>query len=337
MIRRRVLAGAAAGFATTTARAQGMLQRRIGFAGADGAKLSGTLLLPQISEMQYVPGVVLIAGSGPTDRDGNNPLVPVRIDLLKQIAEHLARAGIASLRYDKRGIGASASRPAGDLAAQERFFDWSNFVADAVAAHAELLKHDEIKPHATALLGHSEGGLLALAAIKAMGKAMGETRPYGLVLAGTPGRRLGDIVRDQIARNAPALATVADRAMVAILDTGRVPIDLPMELQAVFPPYAGPFLKAALAFDPVPILADLDVATLLVHGGADSQVVPMGDIQPLLDAMARRSGPGEVFVTPAVSHNLKQVTGPTDPGFTGPLAPVVAAKLASWLGRLLGA
>ena len=77
------------------------------FAGSDGATLAGTLLLPIWSELEKVPGVVLVSGSGPTDRDGNNALVPDRIDLLKQIAELLAEAGIASLRYDKRGIGAS--------------------------------------------------------------------------------------------------------------------------------------------------------------------------------------------------------------------------------------
>src|SRR5439155_16945655 len=104
-----------------------------------------TLLLPMVSEIQYVPGVVLVAGSGPTDRDGNNRLVPARIDLLKQIAERLARVGIASLRYDKRGIGASTARPTTVLDEQEDFFAWENFVGDVQAAHAELLRHDEIK------------------------------------------------------------------------------------------------------------------------------------------------------------------------------------------------
>ena len=107
---------------------------------------------------------MLVAGSGPTDRDGNNPLAPDRIDLLKRIAELLAAAGIATLRYDKRGIGGSTARPHGTLEEQERFFAWDNFVADVAAAHGELVKHDEIKPYATALLGHSEGGLLVLAA-----------------------------------------------------------------------------------------------------------------------------------------------------------------------------
>src|SRR6266850_6325936 len=209
MILRRVLLAAGL-LAPVTVRAQGggkgfygsgTKQRAVRFAGSDGAILAGTLLLPIKSELGRVPGIVLVAGSGPTDRDGNNALVPERIDLLKQLAELLARAGIATLRYDKRGIGESTPRPRGGLEEQERFFSWDNFVGDVAAAHGELVKHDEIKPYATALLGHSEGGLLALAAAP----MITGNRPHGMVLAATPGRPMRDILRAQIARNAPQL------------------------------------------------------------------------------------------------------------------------------------
>jgi hypothetical protein len=63
----------------------------------------------------------------------------------------------------------------------------------------------------------------------------------------------------------------------------------------------------------------------------------MQDIQPLLDVLAKRSAPGEVLVVPGVSHNLKKVASPSDPGFAGPLAPEIGDKLASWLGFVLGA
>jgi uncharacterized protein len=338
--RRWALLGGAGALMARTADAQvpgwyasGMKQRDLQFAGAGGVTLAATLLLPLRSEIQPVPGVVLIAGSGPTDRDGNNPLIPVKIDLLRLIAERLAAAGIATLRYDKRGIGRSSARPQGNLDAEERFFLWEHFVADAMAAHAALLRQNEIKPYATAFLGHSEGGLLALAATG----AMGARRPYGLVLASTPGRKLADIVREQIARAAPAFVATADRIISSILDSGRVPADISPELQLVFPAYAGPFLKSALAFDPAAALARTDNACLLVHGGADAQVVPFADIQPLLDVLATRRAGSEALVVPAVSHNLKPVSSPTDPGYAGPLAPAVGAKLAEWLAYVLGA
>ena len=340
MIRRRTLLASTVSLTATTASAQlpgwyaaGTKSREVTFAGAGGIPLSGTLVLPLRSEIQRVPGVVLIAGSGPTDRDGNNPLIPVKVDLLRLIAERLAAAGIATLRYDKRGIGRSAARPRNGLAAEEQFFLWDRFVADAVAAHAEMLRHDEIKPYATCLLGHSEGGLVALAATL----TMGTRRPHGLVLASTPGRKLADIVREQIGRTAPAFAATADRIIASILDGGRVPADISPDLQLVFPAYAGPFLQAAFAFDPAAALARTDNACLLVHGGADAQIVPFADIQPLLDVLAKRTAPGEALVVPAVSHNLKPVTSAVDPGYAGPLAPAIGDKLAGWLGYLLGA
>ena len=340
MRRRQALLGGAGALIASRAAAQvpswyvsGLKRRELRFAGAEGATLAGTLVLPLRSEIQPVPGVVLIAGSGPTDRDGNNPLIPVKVDLLRLVAERLAAAGIATLRYDKRGIGQSTARPTGTLAAEEHFFLWDHFVADAIAAHTELLKHNEIKPYATAFLGHSEGGLLALAATVAMGKQ----RPPGIVLASSPGRRLADIVHDQIGRNAPSLQPAADRILASILEQGRVPANISPELQLIFPAYAGPFLQAALAFDPAAALARTDNACLLVHGGADAQIVPFADIQPLLDVLAKRTASGEALVVPAVSHNLKQVTGPTDPGYSGPLAPAVGDKLAAWLSYLLGA
>jgi pimeloyl-ACP methyl ester carboxylesterase len=337
VIGRRALALGAIALAAPAARAQtryrqGTMQRAVRFAGSGGAMLAGTLLLPLVSEIQYVPGVVLIAGSGPTDRDGNNPGLPVRTDVLKQIAELLARASIATLRYDKRGIGASTASP-GTVAEQERFFAWENFVGDVRAAHAELMKHDEIKPWATALLGHSEGGLLALAAAP----TISWRPPHGLVLAATPGWPYDEIIRRQIARSAPALLAATERLMTAVRSTGRVPPDVPRELQSLFPPYIGPFLQGAMAFDPAKSLAATEIACLLLQGGADNLIVPLGDIEPLLDALPRRSGAGEALVAPAVSHNLKTVTGPSDPGFSGPLAPAIADKLTSWLRFLLSA
>ena len=96
---------------------------------------------------------------------------------------------------------------------------------------------------------------------------------------------------------------------------------------ALFPPYAGPFLQRLLAFDPAQALAASRLPCLLLQGAADRQVVPMEDIQPLIDALGKRDAPGEAVVVPAASHNLKTVSGRPMPGFAGPIAPAVAAKL----------
>jgi hypothetical protein len=157
------------------------------------------------------------------------------------------------------------------------------------------------------------------------------------VLAGTPGRPLIDIVRAQIARTGPQYRAEAERVMKAVLETGHVPADVPAELRLIFPANGGPFFRGALPFDPAQAITTLDTACLVLQGGADAQIVPMEDIQPLVDALAKRGKPAEVLVAPAVSHNLKPVSGPDDPGFVGPLAPAIADKLAGWLRFVLGA
>ena len=99
-----------------------------------------------------------------------------------------------------------------------------------------------------------------------------------------------DIVRAQIARNGPEFSAAAERIMRAVVDDGRVPPDIPRELQLVFPASAGPFLRSALTFDPAKAAAGLEVACLLVHGGSDTQVVPMADTvqQPAAGTLSPR-------------------------------------------------
>ena len=133
------------------------------------------------------------------------------------------------------------------------------------------------------------------------------------------------------------LRNFSDEQFAAILETGRVPNNLPPELQLLFPLYAGPFLQKLLSFDPASVLARSRTACLLVQGGADRQVVPMEDVQPLIDALRDRGVSGEAVVIPQVSHNLKAVSGPLDAGFGGPLSPAVAEALLKWLIPALGA
>src|SRR3954469_5394580 len=113
------------------------MEREVVFDGAGGVKLSATLALPPAAaERDKVAAVVLVAGSGPTDRNGNQPPL-LWTGLLKQSADILADAGIASLRYDKRGLRRSGGRPK-DPAELARFVAWENFSADVVAAHRAL-------------------------------------------------------------------------------------------------------------------------------------------------------------------------------------------------------
>jgi len=166
--------------------AQTLLNQTLNLDTGNGV-LQGSLLLPK-SE-QPVPVALLIAGSGPTDRNGNNPAG--HNDSLKRLAQGLARQGVASLRYDKRGVGASLA-----AAPNERDLSVDAYVSDALAWSARLKGDPRFSE--LILVGHSEGALIAsLAAPKSGAAALisiaGSGRPIderaACAVAGSPAAR----------------------------------------------------------------------------------------------------------------------------------------------------
>ncbi|CAM5326023.1 hypothetical protein SSTU70S_04716 [Stutzerimonas stutzeri] len=128
--------------------------------------LQGSLVLPK--SVQPVPVALLIAGSGPTDRDGNNPAG--RNDSLKRLAQGLAKQGVASLRYDKRGVGASLS-----AAPQERDLSVDAYVRDVLAWSARLREDPRLGK--LILIGHSEGALIASLALAVRRRGIDRASP----------------------------------------------------------------------------------------------------------------------------------------------------------------
>ena len=116
----------------------------------------GTLLLPN-NISNKVPVVILISGSGPTDRDGNNPVM--KNNSLKQLAEALANNGIASVRYDKRGIGESVK--AAKSESELRFEDYISDAIDWISFVKQNPKFSKV-----IIIGHSEGSLIGMNAAK---------------------------------------------------------------------------------------------------------------------------------------------------------------------------
>jgi hypothetical protein len=116
---------------------------------SDGLKLSGTLCLPGPTGQS--PGVLLIPGSGQMDRNENSPRL--QLNAFHDLSGFLARSGIASLRYDKRGVGKSE----GDYWAT----GFKDRIQDAFEALGELKQQDTIQPHQVFIIGHSEGAVIA--------------------------------------------------------------------------------------------------------------------------------------------------------------------------------
>ncbi|WP_341703965.1 thioesterase domain-containing protein [Ferrovibrio sp.] len=314
---------------------------QVRFAGSGGIPLAGTLTLPDAAAFPApVPAVLLLQGSGPTDRDGNQPENGLRTDLLRRIADLLAGTGIASLRYDKRGLHANGATLPADRRQYPVFFSWQGFVGDALAARAFLAGQPGIAPGRVALLGHSEGGLIALAAATSL-QRQGLT-PAALVLAATPGRPLGGIIEDQIRRilqmqNATPeqerfVLSANSRIITEIQATGRVPDTVPPGLAVFYPPYAGPYMKAVMAFDPAAAARFYAGPVLLLQGAADVQVSATADALALDAALLKRGHDDHrLLIAPQVSHNLKDVRDETEPGLEGPLNAAIAAQLADWL------
>jgi pimeloyl-ACP methyl ester carboxylesterase len=270
------------------------------------------------------PVALIIPGSGPTDRDGNSPL-GIRASTYKLLAQDLAARGMTTVRIDKRGMFASAA--ATPDANAVTIADYVNDVNSWVAA---LQKRTGAA--CVWLIGHSEGGLVAMAASRK------QAGICGLVLIAAAGRPLGEVMREQIKAN-PANGPLVGQAMSAIdsLEQGRRVDTAGMHpaLQGLFAPQVQGFLISAFSYDPRRLLADEQKPVLVLQGKRDIQV-SVADAQLLNQAAAHAT----LVLLPDVNHALKSVVSDdrranlatyADPGL--PLAPDVASSIADVIKR----
>lgn len=320
------------------ARAAEPTERRVTFHGADETSLKGTLVVPGGEAGSRFPALVLLAGSGPTDRNGNQPPTMIT-NLLKQVAGALASHGVASLRFDKRGMYANASELPKDNDQYGDFFSWENFVGDAASAYQFLGQQPEVRADRVGFLGHSEGGTLALVAARELG--LKGTPPAILVLMSTQGRTLDVLVEEQLrallarqgAKGKQVDYFMDENARItkAIRETGDVPDDVPGGLKALYPAYLGKFLQSCFKTDPCNFAAGFQGPVLIISGAKDIQVSPDRDAKALDAALkTRRQDDHSLVIVPDASHNLKVVQKDDDPGLVGDVAPNVLNQLGEW-------
>ena len=283
----------------------------------DSGQLFGTLLLPKSSKP--VPVVLIIAGSGPTDRDGNNP-EGGRNDNLKRLAVVLAQHNIASVRYDKRGVAASkAATP------DERDLSVERYVAD-VQAWAQKLKANS-RLGQLILLGHSEGALVAtLAAEKAGAAAV-------ISVAGT-GRPVDQVLREQFQERLPAELLQRGNQLLDSLKAGNPDDKVPPELEVVFRPSVQPYLISLFRQDPAAAFGRLKVPALIVQGRNDIQV-GVGDALLLHKARPQ----AELALIDGMNHVLRIVPNDLEQqmlSYRNPTAPL-SDELCSRILRFIGA
>ena len=219
-------------------------------------ELHGTL----VDKRHRDPVVLIVPGSGPTDRDGNNPM-GMKTDAYKLLAEALIRKDIASVRIDKRGMFGSASAGDPNITSPQAYVDDIHAWIDAIKA--------ERGSKCVFLLGHSEGALMVSLA------AEGRKDVCGLILVAGMGRPFGDILREQLTKN-PANAPILDEALRAIaeLEQGRAVDTTGMHpaLASLFAPKVQPYIMSLMAIDPVEALRRAKTPALIVQGTRDIQV-----------------------------------------------------------------
>ncbi len=250
---------------------------------SDGG-LSGSLTAARNCPRR-APALLLIAGSGPTDRDGNGPAIAT--DLYRQIAYGLAAAGYRVLRYDKRGVGGSSA-----LVRREEDLRFDQYVDDAALALASLRARDDSGP--IFLAGHSEGSSVAI-------RAAARAPVDGLVLLAGPGRRLDTILSEQFqAMNLPEPMLRKALSILAVVAQGGQVSDVPKALRMAFRPSVQPFLASECAVDPAAELGRLSTPTLLLHGTRDLQVSTAD-----LDALRRGRPDADVVRLSGANHVFK--------------------------------
>lgn len=215
--------------------------------------ITGTLTVPD-SIGGKIPVALIIAGSGPTDRNGNNPMM--KNESLKLLAYGLAANKIASLRFDKRGLG--ESRAAFTSEADLRFEDYINDARGWI----DTLKKDA-RFSKVVVAGHSEGSLIGMiAALK---------RADGFVSIAGAGRSADKILKEQLASQ-PAMVKDSSYPIIDSLVLGKTVQKVPKMLFALFRPSVQPYMISWFHYDPQTEIKKLTIPVLILQGTNDLQI-----------------------------------------------------------------
>ncbi|TEU06586.1 MAG: alpha/beta fold hydrolase [Candidatus Aminicenantes bacterium] len=231
-------------------------------------EMAGTLTIPSDGKDKH-PAAVLISGSGPQDRN-EDTVGPggLKMGIFKQIAHVLSENGIAVLRYDDRGTG--ESQGSFGEAAQE------DLVQDARAAVAYLRTREDIIPERIALVGHSEGGIIAPRI------AAEDSKVFAIVLLAGTAKTGDQVLREQFNFLMDSMELPKDRreeAMARYEDMLKIikgePVD--EEAEEKLKPLIEPqlkWLRSFVDYDPLSVLGDIEAKILIINGGKDKQVFP---------------------------------------------------------------
>ena len=245
--------------------------------------VKGTLLTP--SETYEGPLVVLLQGSGPTDRNGNQSLS--KNDAIKKLALAFAEKGIASYRYDKRIFQADR------LGIREKDMRFDDFIVDAKTVLDHFKEYPQFQK--LVIVGHSQGSLVGMIAARDRADAF-------ISLAGLS-QPVDSLITQQITKQAPTLKESVQRSFQEMREKGSTKSYHPI-LESVFRPAAQPFLLSWMVYNPKKEIAKLDIPVLIVYGDKDLQVEEM-EAEELKAANPK----ADLKMIEGMNHVLRKIEG----------------------------
>jgi pimeloyl-ACP methyl ester carboxylesterase len=277
-------------------------------------QLFGTLTTPDLTK-KY-PVALLIAGSGPTDRNGNNPMM--KNNSLKMLAEALAKNGIASLRYDKRGIGESKAS-----AISEQTLVFENYTEDA-KSWINLLKQDK-RFSEVIVIGHSEGSLIGMIA--------GAKANKFISIAG-PGESADQLIKTQIASKSNQQLNDLTFPIIDSLKSGKTVKNIDPMLNSLFRASVQPYLISWFKYNPQTEIKKLNIPILAIQGNKDLQVT-IKDAELLSQANKN----AELLIVDKMNHIMKNIEGDNQANIesynneTLPISEIMTSKIISFIKK----
>ena len=316
---------------------------------AGGRTIPGTLVRP---ESGSGPGLLLLAGSGPTDRDWNSPLLPGSNGSGRLLAEALAARGVTVLRFDKAFSGRNPGLPIADLTLD-------TYRDEAGAALEFLRTRTGVDPARLFVAGHSEGGIHATRLAELHGD-----RIRGVILLAAPGRSMREILEVQLARNVLAGAGMSPeqvekemapvrtalRAFVAGQDVDPKSASSNPQIVAILSALMSPAVarigRALASFEPARAAAEIVAPVLVVQGAKDVQVDVVADAENLVAARRSARKAVDYQLSALADHVLKTEPRSLDElranpqgiqsGYNAPgrtLADDVVEAISEWIRR----
>lgn len=270
---------------STSAFTQGFTEEEI-YIRTKKDSLGGILSIP--FDCEKCPAVLIIQGSGPTDKDGNSAMLNGKNNSLKLLSETLNRAGIATLRYDKRGVGMSKKA---FVSEQNLIFD--DFVSDAEDFLKYLIKDKRFKR--IGVVGHSQGSLIGMLIsqnkkVKAFASIAG------------PSFSIDNTLLTQIKANPynpPQLIKEAEDITVS-LKNGIAIDSVSPYLLSIYRPSIQLFMMSWMKYDPTEEISKLKSPVLVINGSTDLQI-NVEDAQRLQISNEK----AELVIIEGMNHVLK--------------------------------